>query len=72
MPSGTICLLKQIQNFEYNVIFADLEHLKRPEWKKICMDETFRNNVVFGTMDEAHLGKKWGHGFRKDFKLVGD
>jgi superfamily II DNA helicase RecQ len=56
---------------EYDVIFINPEHLKQPEWKKICVDETFRDNVVFGTMDEAHLGDEWGHDFRKAFKLVG-
>jgi hypothetical protein len=39
----------------YHVIFVDPEHLKQVEWKAIRKCMVFRDNLVFGSMDEMHM-----------------
>jgi superfamily II DNA helicase RecQ len=55
----------------YHVIFIDPEHLKQKEWCGIRRGTVFRNNLVFGSMDEMHLSNDWGKSFRIPFKLIG-
>ncbi|KAJ7214351.1 P-loop containing nucleoside triphosphate hydrolase protein [Mycena pura] len=65
-------LVKIIQECStYSLICLDPEHLRDKAWRRITSAETFRSNVVFGGVDEAHLIKHWGAHFRPHFKHIG-
>ncbi|KAJ7213990.1 P-loop containing nucleoside triphosphate hydrolase protein [Mycena pura] len=65
-------LVKIIQECStYSLICLDPEHLRDKAWRRITSADTFRSNVVFGGVDEAHLIKHWGAHFRPHFKHIG-
>ncbi|KAJ7190124.1 P-loop containing nucleoside triphosphate hydrolase protein [Mycena pura] len=65
-------LVKIIQECStYSLICLDPEHLRDKAWRRITSAETFRSNIVFGGVDEAHLIKHWGAHFRPHFKHNG-
>ncbi|KAK7006543.1 P-loop containing nucleoside triphosphate hydrolase protein [Favolaschia claudopus] len=55
----------------YSLICVDPEHLRDDSWRLITASDTFRANVIFGCVDEAHLINEWGAEFRPLFKHIG-
>ncbi|KAJ6474006.1 hypothetical protein C8R47DRAFT_1324288 [Mycena vitilis] len=55
----------------YNIVCVDPEHLREKAWREIMAFDVFRANLVYGCVDEVHLIKLWGAGFRPDFKHIG-
>ncbi|KAK6974154.1 P-loop containing nucleoside triphosphate hydrolase protein [Favolaschia claudopus] len=55
----------------YSLICVDPEHLRDDSWRRITASDTFRANVIFGCVDEAHLINEWGAEFRPLFKHIG-
>ncbi|KDR64823.1 hypothetical protein GALMADRAFT_30528, partial [Galerina marginata CBS 339.88] len=53
----------------WQVVCVDPEHLRDKEWREITESPTFRSNVLFACVDEAHLINTWGLSFRPAFKL---
>ncbi|KAJ7107204.1 P-loop containing nucleoside triphosphate hydrolase protein [Mycena crocata] len=55
----------------WNIICVDPEHLRDKAWREISAYNTFRTNILFGCVDEAHLIDEWGAQFRPMFKHIG-
>ncbi|KAJ7164071.1 P-loop containing nucleoside triphosphate hydrolase protein, partial [Mycena filopes] len=55
----------------WNVVCVDPEHLRDKNWRIITGSDTFRANIVYGCVDEAHLIKEWGAEFRPQFQHIG-
>ncbi|KAF8160000.1 P-loop containing nucleoside triphosphate hydrolase protein [Crassisporium funariophilum] len=55
----------------WQVVCVDPEHLCDKEWREITEGSTFRSNVLFACVDEAHLINSWGLSFRPAFRLIG-
>ncbi|KAJ7310773.1 P-loop containing nucleoside triphosphate hydrolase protein [Mycena albidolilacea] len=65
-------LVKEIMECKtWNVICVDPEHLRDKAWREITASDTYRANIVYGSVDEAHLINEWGADFRKLFKHIG-
>ncbi|KAJ7016697.1 hypothetical protein C8F04DRAFT_1244800 [Mycena alexandri] len=47
----------------WNIICVDPEHLRDKAWRQITDFDTFRTNITFGCVDEAHLIDEWGAAF---------
>ena len=65
-------LAKEIKEcIRWQVVCVDPEHLRDKEWREITESPTFRTNVLFACVDEAHLINTWGLSFRPTFALIG-
>ncbi|KAJ7020891.1 P-loop containing nucleoside triphosphate hydrolase protein [Mycena alexandri] len=65
-------LVAEIQECKtWNIICVDPEHLRDKAWRQITDFDTFRTNITFGCVDEAHLIDEWGAAFRPPFRHIG-
>ncbi|KAJ7142578.1 P-loop containing nucleoside triphosphate hydrolase protein [Mycena epipterygia] len=64
-------LIHEIRECKKWIICVDPEHLRHKAWREISASNTFRANIVYGCVDEAHLIKQWGAEFRPLFKHIG-
>ncbi|KAJ7458254.1 P-loop containing nucleoside triphosphate hydrolase protein, partial [Mycena latifolia] len=54
------------------IVCIDPEHLMDKQWEYITNCQLFRDNIAFGSVDEAHLIDEWGAEFRPAFRNIGD
>ncbi|KAJ7282337.1 hypothetical protein C8J57DRAFT_1433093 [Mycena rebaudengoi] len=65
-------LVREIKECKtWNVLCVDPEHLRDKAWREISTSDTFRENLVYGCVDEAHLINQWESDFRVLFKHIG-
>ncbi|KAJ7633588.1 P-loop containing nucleoside triphosphate hydrolase protein, partial [Mycena polygramma] len=65
-------LADEIKKCEHwQVVCVDPEHLKTKNWRDISDFPAFRDNLLYNAVDEVHLIKLWGVGFRVDFQDIG-
>ncbi|THU81188.1 P-loop containing nucleoside triphosphate hydrolase protein [Dendrothele bispora CBS 962.96] len=56
---------------EWQLICVDPEHLATPKWQKILKSKVFLKNLLLFCIEEAHLIRSWGPGFRPHFESIG-
>ncbi|KAJ7573395.1 P-loop containing nucleoside triphosphate hydrolase protein [Mycena floridula] len=62
-------LIKECEKWQ--IICVSPERLGDAEWREIVDYQLFRDNVIFGIVDEVHLINEWGLDFRIAFSHIG-
>ncbi|KAJ7207764.1 hypothetical protein B0H12DRAFT_1243083 [Mycena haematopus] len=52
-------LIEEVSSCDFRVVCVDPEHLKSPSWFKIFDAPKFQQNLIFVSVEEAHVVREW-------------